>query len=113
MASSSDTWKSYIYGWAPVNSRGYIQLHLDQIDMSFLCAVSKDLFYGVIGLKGTTTGQCLIKFIRQLCESRRSRPDLDNKKFILVCDNASVNISSEVTSFISSSKLRMMTINAY
>ena len=108
-----DTRKSQFYGWSPIGDKGYIKLHQDQIDMTFVCAISKLCFYGVMGVKGTTDGQCIVKFIRQLWEFRKTKHELNDTKFILVSDNASVNICQEVSEFISSSKLRMMTINPY
>ena len=41
------------------------------------------------------------------------RTDLNKKKFILVSDNASVNVRDEVSKFASSSGLQMMTIPPY
>ena len=90
-----------------------LKLYNDQIDMSFIWAISSFKFYGIMGIEGTTTSQSVIKFLEKVWESRNKSKQLLHKKFIFVCDNASVNVSNDVSEFIARSGLRLLTIPPY
>ena len=83
------------------------------MDMSFIWAISALKFYGVMGVKGVTTGQCTINFLEKVCEWRNKNTKLSKKRFVFIWDNASVNVWSDVSDFISRSGLRLLTIPPY
>ena len=108
-----DSRRSQFYGWSRKGHAGYVKMFNDKFDISFICAISNERFYGVMGVNGTTDSKSVIKFIEEVWEFRRNKEDLINKKFILVSDNASVNVWEEVSNFVSSTGLRMITIPPY
>ena len=108
-----DSRRSQFYGWSKKGHAGYVKMFNDKLDINFIWAISQEWFYGVMGVNGTTDSKSIIKFIEEVWEYRRNKIDMKNKKFILVSDNASVNVWEEVSNFILSSGLRMMTIPPY
>ena len=108
-----DSRRSQFYGWCRRGDSGYMKLFNDKLDVSFIWAISKEWFYGVMGVSGTTNSRIIIKFIKEIWEFHMKRADFNKKKFILVSDNASVNVWNEVIKFVLSSRLRMMTIPPY
>ena len=91
-----DSRRQEFYGWGPKGHKSYIRLFEDQIDASFLWALSKYWFYGVMGINGTTDSNCIIEFIRKVCLSRMKNHDRLDKKFMYVCDNAKFHVSNDV-----------------
>ena len=61
-----DSRRQEFYGWRSKGHKSYIRLFKCQIDASFLWALSKYCFYGVIGINGTTDSNCIIEFIRKV-----------------------------------------------
>ena len=103
-----DSRRSQLYGWCRRGDSGYMKLFNDKLNVSFIWAISKEWFYGVMGVSETTDSRSIIKFIKEIWEFRMKRANLNKKKFILVSDNASVNVWDEVSKFVSSSGLRMI-----
>ena len=62
---------------------------------------------------GVSTGQCTINFLEKVCEWRNKNTKLSKKRFVFIWDNASVNVWSDVSDFISRSGLRLLTISSY
>ena len=108
-----DPRKQQFYGWCLKGSKGYIQVHEDPIDMTSIVAVSRMHFYGVMSISGTSTSDCVIHFLKSVCLSRNSMPEMSQKKFIFVEDNASVHTSSDMVNFIKRTGLRLLTIAPY
>ena len=108
-----DSRRSTFYGWGKRGVKTYLKLYNDQIDMSFIWAISIFKFYGIMGIEETTTNQSVIKFLEKVWESPKKSKQLLHKKFIFVCDNASVNVSNNVSEFIERAGLRLLTIPSY
>ena len=79
-----DSRRQEFYGYGTKGHKSYIRLFEDQIDASFLWALSKYCFYGVMGINGTTDSNCIIEFIRKVCLSRMKNHDRLDKKFMFL-----------------------------
>ena len=72
---------------------------------TFICAVSNIKVYGLLGDNSTITSNEVKYYIRQFFEYRNQDPNLANKPFILMYDNAKVHTSDAVFRYIIKSKL--------
>ena len=108
-----DPRRQQFYGWCCKGSKGFVKVHDDPINMTFIVAVSKLYLYGVMSIAGTSTSSCIIHFIKSVCKMREAKQGISGTKFIFVADNASVHIASDVEKFVMKYGLRLLTIAPY
>ena len=58
-------------GWGKGEVKTCLKLYNDQIDLSFIWAISSFKFYGIMDIEGTNTSQSLSKLLKKVWESRR------------------------------------------
>ena len=50
-----DPRRQQFYGWCSKGNKGYVEVHDDPINMTFIVALSKLYMYGVMSMSGTST----------------------------------------------------------
>ena len=101
------------YGWAPIGKKGFIDIDTDTFDMSFMVGFSQQGLYGLIGTLSSNNSSSFIRFIKHTIEHRTKTLKVNDWKFIIVWDNASLHTSKEVREYINSTKIIILTINPY
>ena len=100
-------------GWTKIGNKGYMSIDIHNFQMSFVWGVLSKRLYRLMGVQGKCNSEVFKFYLKQMfAELGSSARSTDNER-IIVWDNASIHLSDTALGFISSSKLRVITIPLY
>ena len=101
------------YGWAPVRVKGFLDVNAEPFSMSFMVGFSRQRFYGIFGTTSSNNSNSFLRFVKNAIEHRTNDLKIEDKRFIIVWDNASLHISEEVKRYLSNTEVIICTIAPY
>ena len=100
-------------GWTRKGRKGYMGIDTHNFQMSFVWGVSNKRLNGLMGVLGKWNSAVFKHYLKQIFSELELSERLTDNERIIVWDNASIHLSDMASGFISSSKLRVITIPPY
>ena len=100
-------------GWGFKDQKWYVNYQMNSFSMSFIIAASEINFYGIMANSGSNDSHTFLHFLWDIWKHRVKYVESSNKKFWIVCDNASIHKTSIIKDLIMQNELHMLTIPPY
>ena len=100
-------------GWGFKDQKWYVNYQMNSFSMLFIIAASETNFYGVMANSCSNDSHTFLHFLWNIWKHRVKYVESSNKKFWIVCDNASIHKTSIIKDLIMQNELHMLTIPPY
>ena len=100
-------------GWGFKDQKWYVNFQMNSFSMPFIIAASETNFYGVMANSGSNDSHSFLHFLWNIWKHIVKYVESSNKKFWIVCDNASIHKTSIIKDLIMQNELHMLTIPPY
>ena len=100
-------------GWTKKSEKDFITVDSKDFSMSFFWALSKTRVLGLMGKEETNKSEIMKHYLKCMFQNLNNRDISQDKRTIIVWDNAPVHTSNATIEFIRSAKLRVLSIPPY